>query len=88
MTAGLRELRKAVIYCRNAKTYGSFEPKYEHNTIAYQTGNAMTFITDNKLDFCGLYVDEMDSISSLMALNRECKAGKIDAVIVRDLDVL
>lgn len=84
----MRELRKAAIYCRNAETYGSFEPKGEHNTIAYQTGSAMTFITDNKLDFCGLYVDEMDSMSSLMALNRECKAGKIDAVIVRDLDVL
>ena len=88
MAAELKELRKAAIYCRNTETYGSFEPKDEHNTVAYQTGSAMTFITDNKLEFCGLYVDEADSMSSLMALKRECKAGKIDAVIVRDLDVL
>ena len=74
----MRELRKAAIYCRSAETYGSFEPKDEHNTITYQTGSAMTFITDNKLDYYGLYVDEMDSMSSLMALNRECKAGNFD----------
>lgn len=31
--AELRELRKAAIYCRNAETYGSFEPKDEHNKM-------------------------------------------------------
>lgn len=81
-------LNKAAIYCRDTGIYGSFEPDDSHSTVAYQAGSAMTYIIDKKLDFCGLYVDEADSTSSMEALSRECANGIIEAVIVRDLDVL
>ena len=81
-------LNKAAIYCRDTGIYGSFEPDYPHSSVAYQAGSAMTYIIDKKLEFYGLYVDEADSTSSLEDLSRDCAKGKIDAIIVRDLDVL
>lgn len=79
--------KNVAIYCRDMERYGTFEIETPHNTVAYQAGSAMTFIVDKKLDFCGLYVDDADSFSAIDALSRECAAGKIDAIIVRDLDV-
>lgn len=40
----MRELRKAAIYCRNAETYGSFEPKDEHKYTTFQEDVARVFM--------------------------------------------
>ena len=79
-------LNKAAIYYRDTGSYGSFEPDDPHSTVAYPAGSAMTYIIDKKLDFCGLYVDEADSTSSMEALSRECANGIIEAVIVNLCD--
>ena len=84
----MTKLTRAAIYCRDSKSYGSFEPENPHNTVAYQAGSAMTFIVDKSLTFSGLYVDAADSYTSLERLSRDCARGLIDLVIVRDLDVL
>ena len=84
----MTKLTRAAIYCRDSKSYGSFEPEKPHNTVAYQAGSAMTFIVDKNLAFSGLYVDAADSYTSLEHLSKDCARGLIDLVIVRDLDVL
>ena len=59
----MKKVNRAAIYCRNSDTYGTFEPEYPHNSIAYQAGSAMALIIDKGLDFAGLYVDEDDVLT-------------------------
>ena len=86
--------RNAAIYCRTSAERGTFEPE-NANTLAYQVGSAMAFIRDHKLSFTGLYVDEelarLETIgqeTGLWRLARDCAAGLIDVIIVRDMNVI
>ncbi|MBQ1566515.1 MAG: recombinase family protein [Erysipelotrichaceae bacterium] len=83
----MKKVNRAAIYCRNSDTYGTFEPEYPHNSIAYQAGSAMALIIDKGLDFAGLYVDEDGSYTAWIELNTECARGNVDAIIVRDMAV-